>query len=63
MKGDWVLQRIPKVVQKVKFGEQWEGPFEITEILGKGTYRLTNVQNKKDVPRTWNAMYLRKYFL
>ena len=62
-KGEWVLRRIPEVVQKGKFGEQWEGPFEIREALGKGTYRLTNVQNWKDVPRTWNAMYLRKYFL
>ena len=51
------------MVQKGKFGEQWQGPFEVKEVLGKGTYQLTNVQNKKDVLRTWNAMYLRKYFL
>ena len=63
VKGEWVLRRIPEVMHKGKFGEQWEGPFEIKEFLGKGTYRLTNVQNRKNVPRTWNAMYLRKYFL
>lgn len=62
-KGEWVMRRIPEVVQKGKFGEHWEGPFEIKEILGKGTYKLINVQNGKDVPRTWNVMYLRKYFL
>ena len=62
-KGEWVLHRIPEVLQKGKFGEHWDGPFEIKEICRKGTYRLTNVQNRKDVPRTWNAMYLRKYFL
>src|SRR5690606_19137255 len=55
-KGKWVLHRIPEVLQKGKFGEHWEVPFEIKEIFGKGTYRLTNVQNRKDVPRTWNAM-------
>ena len=30
--------RISEVVQKGKFGEQWEGPFKIKEALGKGTY-------------------------
>ena len=58
-----MLRRIPEVVQKGKFEEQWEGPFELKVALGKGTYLLTNVQNQKDVPQTWNAMYLRKYFL
>ena len=43
-----MLQRIPEVVRKGKFGEQWEGPFEIREVLGKGTYKLTNVENRKE---------------
>ena len=52
IQGEWVLQRIPEVIRKGKFGEQWEGPFEIKEVLGKGTYKLVNVHNRKDVPRT-----------
>ena len=52
-----MLQRIPEVVRKGKFGEQWEGPFEIREVLGKGTYKLTNVENRKEVPQTWNATW------
>ena len=52
MKGEWVLRRIPEVVHKGKFDKQWEGPFEVKEILRKGTYWLINVQNRKDVPQT-----------
>ena len=55
--------RIPKVMQKGKFSEQWDGPFKIKEILGKGTYKLTNLSNRKDVPRMWNAMFLKKYYV
>ena len=58
-----MLRRILEVVQKGKFGEKWEGSFEVKEILGNETYRLMNIQNTKDVLRTWNVMYLRKYFL
>ena len=35
IRGEWVMRRIPKVMQKGKFSEQWEGPFEIREVLGK----------------------------
>ena len=63
IKGEWIMRRIPEVMQKGKFSEQWEGPFEIREVLGKGTYKLTNLSNEKDVPRTWNTMFLKKYYV
>ena len=63
IKGEWVMRRIPEVMQKGKFSQQWEGPYEVREVLGKGTYRLTNLSNGKDVPRTWNAMFLKKYYI
>ena len=44
------MRRIPEVMQKGKFSEQWEGPYEIKEVLGKGMYRLVNLSNGKDVP-------------
>ena len=45
-------------MQKEQFEEQWEGPFKIREVMGKGMYKLTNVENQKNAPRTWDAMYL-----
>ena len=35
IKGECVMRRISEVMQKGKFSEQWEGPFEIREVLGK----------------------------
>ena len=49
--------------RKEKFSEQWEGPFEIKEVLGKGTYKLTNLSNKKKVHRIWNALFLKKCYI
>ena len=46
-------------MQKGNFSEQREGPYEIKEVLGKGTYKLTNMSNGKEVPRTWNTMFLK----
>ena len=63
IRGEWVMRRISEVMQKGKFSEQWEGPYEIKEILGKETYKLINLSNGKDVPRTWNAMFLKKYYI
>ena len=57
------MRRILEVMQKEKFSEQWEGLCEIKEVIGKGTYKLTNLSNGKDVPRTWNAMFLKKYYV
>ena len=63
IQGEWIMRRILEVMQKGKFSEQWEGPFEIREVLGKGTYKLTNLSNGKDVPRMWNAVFLKKYYV
>ena len=29
LKGEWVMRRIPEVMQKGKFSEQWVEPFEV----------------------------------
>ena len=50
IRGEWVMRSILEVMQKGKFSERWEGPYEIKEVLGKGTYKLTNMSNGKDVP-------------
>ncbi|GKB48528.1 reverse transcriptase domain-containing protein [Tanacetum coccineum] len=34
-----------------KLGPKWEGPYEVTEALGKGSYKLRD-RNRKELPRT-----------
>ena len=42
-----------------KLGPKWEGPYEVTESLGKGAYKLKD-RNGKEIPRTWNICNLKK---
>ncbi|GJR11610.1 hypothetical protein Tco_0794262 [Tanacetum coccineum] len=42
-----------------KLGPKWEGPYEVTEALGKGLYRLKD-RNGKELPRAWNVSNLKK---
>lgn len=55
---DWVLRRIPTPQKKLQ--SNWEGPFQIANIIGSGAYRLREIHGGKLVPRTWNALYLKK---
>ncbi|GJR98936.1 reverse transcriptase domain-containing protein [Tanacetum coccineum] len=45
-----------------KLGPKWEGPYEVTEALGKGSYRLKD-RNGKELPRTWNVSNLKKCYV
>ncbi|GJX44994.1 reverse transcriptase domain-containing protein, partial [Tanacetum coccineum] len=45
-----------------KLGPKWEGPYEVTEALGKGSYRLKD-RNGKELPRTWNVCNLKKCYI
>nr|GEV58608.1 protein NYNRIN-like [Tanacetum cinerariifolium] len=45
-----------------KLGPKWEGPFEVTETLGKGAYRL-NDRTGNVLPRTWNICNLKKCYV
>nr|GEY68887.1 reverse transcriptase domain-containing protein [Tanacetum cinerariifolium] len=42
-----------------KLGPKWEGPYEVTKALGKGTYKLRD-HDGKQLPRTWNISNLKK---
>nr|GEU93594.1 reverse transcriptase domain-containing protein [Tanacetum cinerariifolium] len=42
-----------------KLGPKWEGPYEVTEALGKGAYKLRDC-NGSILPRTWNVYNLKK---
>ncbi|GJR72602.1 reverse transcriptase domain-containing protein [Tanacetum coccineum] len=45
-----------------KLGPKWEGPYEVTEALGKGSYRLKD-RNGKELPRAWNVCNLKKCYI
>ncbi|GKE09264.1 hypothetical protein Tco_1412815 [Tanacetum coccineum] len=42
-----------------KLGPKWEGPYEVTEALGKGAYKLRDC-NGNALQRTWNVYNLMK---
>ncbi|GKB71705.1 reverse transcriptase domain-containing protein [Tanacetum coccineum] len=45
-----------------KLGPKWEGPYEVTEALGDGAYRLRSM-DETVLPRTWNIANLKKCYL
>ncbi|GJS16139.1 reverse transcriptase domain-containing protein [Tanacetum coccineum] len=45
-----------------KLGSKWEGPYEVTEALGKGAYKLRD-HDGKQLPRTWNVSNLKKCYI
>jgi len=44
-----------------KFSANWEGPFRISAVAGKGAYLLEYLSGQP-IPRTWNASHLKFYF-
>ncbi|GJV55688.1 hypothetical protein Tco_1456693 [Tanacetum coccineum] len=44
------------------WGPKWEGPYEVTEALGKGAYKLRDMDGR-ELPRTWNICNLKKCYL
>ncbi|GKD08558.1 hypothetical protein Tco_1359088 [Tanacetum coccineum] len=45
-----------------KLGSKWEGPYEVTEALGKGAYKLRD-RNGKLFPRTWKVRNPKKCYV
>ncbi|GJW06148.1 reverse transcriptase domain-containing protein [Tanacetum coccineum] len=50
------------VVDGGKLGPKWEGPYEVTEALEDGAYRLRSMDGTV-LPRTWNIANLKKCYL
>nr|GEZ01053.1 reverse transcriptase domain-containing protein [Tanacetum cinerariifolium] len=44
-----------------KLRPKWEGPYEVTEALGKGAYKLKD-RNRHTLSRTWNIHNLKKCY-
>nr|GEY45836.1 reverse transcriptase domain-containing protein [Tanacetum cinerariifolium] len=45
-----------------KLGPKWEGPYEVTEALGNGAYKL-RFTDETVLPRTWNVLNLKRCYL
>ncbi|XP_072084556.1 uncharacterized protein [Arachis hypogaea] len=44
-----------------KLAVNWEGPYRVREVLGKGAYKLERLDGK-EIPRTWNTGSLRRFY-
>ena len=58
-KNDLVLRKIQSPGHKL--GPNWEGPYQIEEVIGHGAYILKDL-NGKLLPRAWNICNLRKFY-
>jgi hypothetical protein len=60
--GHLVLRRIanPETVGKLQL--KWEGPFLVASSSRPGSYRLKDMDGN-DIPRSWNADELRRYYV
>nr|GFA78526.1 reverse transcriptase domain-containing protein [Tanacetum cinerariifolium] len=45
-----------------KLGPKWEGPYEVTDALGNGEYKLWSMDGTM-LPRTWNVTNLKRCYL
>nr|GEU29808.1 reverse transcriptase domain-containing protein [Tanacetum cinerariifolium] len=62
--GDFVYRSNDAIhaVAGGKLGPKWEGPYEVTEALGDGAYKLRTIDGKI-LPRTWNIANLKRCYL
>jgi hypothetical protein len=62
MPGHLVLRRIanPDTVGKLQL--KWEGPFLVVSSSRPSSYRLKDMDDN-DIPRSWNADELRRYYV
>ncbi|GAA0168123.1 hypothetical protein LIER_22912 [Lithospermum erythrorhizon] len=45
-----------------KLESPWKGPYLVKRIIGPVTYELETIEGRQ-VPRSWNACHLRKYYV
>nr|GEU68586.1 reverse transcriptase domain-containing protein [Tanacetum cinerariifolium] len=62
--GDFVYRNneASHAKEERKLKPKWEGPYEVTEALGKGAYKLRD-RNGNVLPRTWNVCNLKKCYV
>ncbi|XP_070053770.1 uncharacterized protein [Nicotiana tomentosiformis] len=62
--GDFVLKKVfqsTKTVGAGKLNPNWEGPYKVRGIAGKGAYELETMDGKV-LPSNWNAVHLKIFY-
>jgi hypothetical protein len=60
--GDLVLRKVDPTGKKVgKLGPNWEGPYQVLHHVKAGAYKLATLKGK-ELPNSWNAEHLKKYY-
>ncbi|KAL0294165.1 UNVERIFIED_CONTAM: hypothetical protein Sradi_6900600 [Sesamum radiatum] len=59
--GDLVWRRSDVHGNIGKLDAKWEGPYRVIEAIGNATYKLEKPDGK-EIPRTWNASNLKKFY-
>ena len=62
--GDWVLRKVFQNTKEIgagKLGPNWEGPYQITKVVGNGAYKLQTREGRQ-IANSWNAIHLRRYY-
>ncbi|XP_070036358.1 uncharacterized protein [Nicotiana tomentosiformis] len=62
--GDLVLRKVTQNTRELnadKLGLTWEGPYRVSAITGKGSYKLEN-RNREKLPNNWNVAHLKRYY-
>ncbi|GJW77657.1 hypothetical protein Tco_0139339 [Tanacetum coccineum] len=55
--------KIGKILQlQRKLGPKWEGPYQVTDALGKRAYKLRD-RDIKQLLRTWNVSNVKKCYI
>jgi hypothetical protein len=57
-----VLRRVANLDTVGKLQLKWEGPFLVVSSSRLGSYRLKDMDDN-DIPRPWNAVELRRYYV
>jgi hypothetical protein len=60
--GHLVLRRMANIDTVGKLQLKWEGPFLLVSSSKPGSYRLKDMDDN-DIPRSWNADELRRYYV
>jgi hypothetical protein len=57
--GQLVMRKVQNPTGK--FTPKWEGPYIISEVLGKGAYSLKDLDGNP-IPRAWSIVNLKAYY-
>ncbi|XP_075089918.1 uncharacterized protein LOC142171461 [Nicotiana tabacum] len=62
--GDFILKKVfqsMKTTGEGKLNPNWDGPYKVRGIAGKGSYELETMDGKV-LPSSWNVVHLKKYY-